>query len=64
MIRTCSDVFNAAFYITADEPLEVKVSRAGKVRTLTITPADPPDGAEPKIYREEPAYLGAAEGGK
>jgi S1-C subfamily serine protease len=63
-ITSPDDVFNAAFYITASEPLEVKVSRAGKVRTFTVVPTDPPDGAEPKIYREEPAYLGAAEGGK
>jgi S1-C subfamily serine protease len=61
-ITSPDDVYNAAFYITASEPLEVKVSRAGKVRTLSIVPSDPPDGAEPKIYREEPTYLGATDG--
>jgi len=60
-IASPDDVFNAAFYVTAEKPLAVKVSRAGKVITFTVTPSDPPDGEGPKIYREQPAYLGSAE---
>ncbi len=60
-ISSPDDVLNASFYITAGEPLTVRISRAGKIHTLTVTPADPPEGATPKILRQEPIVVGQAD---
>ncbi len=57
---TCpEDVLNASFYVTASEPVEVRVSRAGKVHTYTIVPMDPPEGEVLKVLRQDPGTAGA-----
>ena len=43
-ITTPEDVLNASFYIIPDEPIAVRVSRAGKALDLKITPGESPDG--------------------
>ena len=43
-ITTPEDVLNASFYIIPDEPVAVRVSRAGKPMDLKITPGESPDG--------------------
>lgn len=55
------DVMNAAFFVTATEPLTVRVSRGGKEMKLTVTPLDPPGGAMPSIEREPPLIPPAGE---
>jgi serine protease Do len=56
-ITTPEDVHNAAFFVTATEPLPVQVSRGGKPMKLTVMPLDPPDGTMPTIEREEQAFF-------
>jgi S1-C subfamily serine protease len=41
-IREIEDVFNASFYLTAEEDLEVQIVRANQVLDLQITPAARP----------------------
>ena len=50
-ISTPEDVLNASFYIIPDEPIPVRVSRAGKTIDLKITPTENPDsrGAIPTV---------------
>lgn len=57
-ITSPEDVLNAAFYMTASEPVEIRVSRAGKEQTFTVTVTDPPDGEVPKISRPEQEMFG------
>ncbi len=56
-ITNAEDVMSAAFFVTATEPVAVRVSRGGKEMKLTITPLDPPDGTMPSIERQPPAIL-------
>lgn len=57
---TCpEDVLNASFYLTATEPVEVTVSRAGKILTLPLVPADPVEGEGMKVYRRDSEAAGA-----
>lgn len=60
-ITNPEDVLNASFYISPDEPLKLRVSRAGKIYDLTVTPSESPNGELPRIERKQPAFLGAAE---
>jgi serine protease Do len=53
-ITNPEDVHNAAFFVTATEPLAVRISRGGKELKFTVVPADPPDGTMPSIERQEP----------
>lgn len=48
------DVHNSAFFVTATEPLDVRVLRDGREMKLKVTPLDPPDGTMPTIEREPP----------
>jgi serine protease Do len=59
-ITNAEDVMSAAFFVTATEPLAVRVSRGGKEMKFTITPLDPPDGTMPSIERQNPAILGSS----
>lgn len=59
-IQTPEDVLNASFYITAGQPLPIRVSRAGKIQTLTITPTDAPEGEVAKVLRKESPISGTA----
>jgi serine protease Do len=63
-ITNPEDVLNAAFFVTATEPLTVRVSRDGKEIKLNVMPLDPPDGTMPTIERQEPAILGSSDDGK
>ncbi|MGV3530732.1 MAG: PDZ domain-containing protein, partial [Chthoniobacteraceae bacterium] len=42
IVRTPDDVIDASFFITAEDPLNVKVARKGKEMELQFTPAEPP----------------------
>lgn len=53
-ITNPEDVHNSAFFVTATEPLAVRVSRGGTEMKFTITPLDSPDGTMPTIEREPP----------
>jgi serine protease Do len=62
-ITNAEDVMSAAFFVTATEPLPVRVSRGGREMKLTITPLDPPDGSMPTIERQpDPTRLSSDEG--
>ena len=52
------DVLNAAFFVSSNEPLKVRVSRGGKERDFTVTPTDPPDGSLPSIEPLPATILG------
>ena len=41
-VRTPDDVIDASFFITAEDPLKVKIAREGKEMDLQLTPAEPP----------------------
>ena len=56
-ITNAEDVMSAAFFVTATEPLPVRVSRDGKEMKLTVMPLDPPDGTMPSIERQPPTIL-------
>ena len=43
-ITTPEDVLNASFYVTPEEPIAVRISRAGKPLDLKLTPGESPDG--------------------
>ncbi len=58
-IANPEDVLSASFFIVADEPLKIRISRAAKIHDLTVTPADSPDGEGPTVQREDPPFLGA-----
>ena len=60
-ITNPEDVHNAAFFVSATEPITVRVSRSGKEMKLAVTPLDPPDGTMPTIEREPPAILSSDE---
>ena len=60
-ITDAEDVMNASFFVTATEPLPIRVSRAGKELQLVITPLDSPDGTMPTIERQVPAILSSDE---
>jgi len=60
-ITNPEDVHSAAFFVTAGEPLPVRVSRGGRELKLTVTPLDPPDGRKPSIEWEPPTILSADE---
>ncbi len=55
------DVLNAAFFVTATEPLPVRISRDGKEMKFIVLPLDPPDGTMPTIERQPETILGASE---
>ena len=57
-ITNPEDVLNAAFYLTASEPVKVRISRAGHPHDLSITPMDPPNDEAPVIERQSPPFLG------
>ena len=57
-----ADVMNAAFFVTATEPLPVRVSRGGREIKLTIMPLDPPDGTMPSIERQKPIIPSPGDG--
>jgi len=59
-ITNPEDVLNASFFVTATEPIPMRVSRAGKEIKLTVTPLDPPDGTMPSVERQQPAVLGSS----
>jgi S1-C subfamily serine protease len=59
-ITSPEDVLNASFYITAGKPVDIRVSRAGKEFTFTVTPADPPEGEELRVSPQEPSFLGSS----
>lgn len=60
-ITNPEDVLNASFYISADEPMKMRVSRAGKIHALAVTPGDSPAGEGPTVSREKPTFLGTTE---
>ena len=62
-ITNPEDVLNASFFVTATEPIPMRVSRAGREIKLTVTPLDPPDGTMPSIERQQPAILGSSRDG-
>jgi hypothetical protein len=45
-------VLNAAFYLTADEPVSIRALRDGTILELKITPEDPPAGVLPTVERK------------
>ena len=53
-ITDAEDVMNAAFFVTATEPLTVRLSRGGKETKLTVMPLDPPNGTMPSIEKQNP----------
>jgi serine protease Do len=46
-IANPEDVLSATYFLTADEPVKVRVARAGREQEITIVPADPPNGEPP-----------------
>jgi serine protease Do len=60
-ITNAEDVMNAAFFVTATEPVTVRISRGNKEMKLSVTPLDPPDGTMPTIERQQPAILSSDE---
>jgi len=56
-ITNPEDVVDASFYVTADEPLTVKVARVGKEQEFIVMPEDAPDGESPGAHFEKPAIL-------
>jgi serine protease Do len=58
-ILSPEDVLDASFYITAEEPLKVKIARAGKQQELTVIPQDPPNGEGPIAEQDAAQALGA-----
>ena len=60
-ITNAEDAMNAAFFVTAKEPLPVRISRGGKEVRLTVMPLDPPDGTMPSIERQPPTILSSEE---
>ncbi len=60
-ITNAEDVMNAAFFVTATEPLAVRVSRGGKETKLTVMPLDPPNGTMPSIQKQAPTILGSSD---
>ncbi len=59
-VKNPEDAMSAAFFITATEPLSMRVSRRGKEFNFTVRPLDPPDGAMPSIERQPPTILGSS----
>jgi serine protease Do len=60
-IASPDDVLNAAFYLSAEEPLCLKISRAGHEHEFQVTPLDPPDENGPSVQPEPPTVLGATQ---
>jgi serine protease Do len=58
-ITNPEDVLNAAFYLTASDPVKVRISRAGHIHDLNITPIDPPNDEAPTIERLTQPFLGS-----
>ena len=58
-ITSPEDVLNAAFYLTASEPVKIRVSRAGHTHDLKITPLDSPNDESPTVERQKPTILGS-----
>lgn len=58
-ITNPEDVLNAAFYLTASEPVKIRISRAGNTHDLNITPTDPPNDETPVIERQPQPFLGS-----
>lgn len=58
-ITNPEDVLNAVFYLTASEPVKVRISRAGQIHDLSITPTDPPNDEAPAIERQAQPFLGS-----
>jgi serine protease Do len=58
-ITSPEDVLNASFFMTAEEPVSIRISRAGKVHTFSVTPGDPPEGEFPKASSRASDYAGA-----
>jgi serine protease Do len=64
-IANAEDVLNATYYLTAGEPVTVRIARGGREEALTITPADPPNGEPPTAESNPPAAAaGAGDGAK
>jgi serine protease Do len=65
-ISSPEDVLDASFYITADEPLKVRIARAGKPQELTVVPADPPSAGAIAEHEEsagvDPGGMGLGSG--
>jgi serine protease Do len=53
-IASPEDIFDAIFYITAEDDLRVRVARAGKVMEFQAHPVDPPDANHAKIPALDP----------
>jgi serine protease Do len=54
-VSTSEDVLDAAYFLTAGEPAEVKVVRAGKPLTFSIKPMLHPGAAVAPLHAEAPA---------
>lgn len=61
-ITSPEDVLNAAFYLSAEDPVQIRISRAGHEHEFTVLPGDPPDGENPVIQRQEAPVIGATTG--
>ena len=61
-ITSPEDVLNAAFYLSAEDPVQIRISRAGRGHDLTIVPGDAPNGENPIVQRQEATIIGAANG--
>ena len=61
-ITSPEDVLNAAFYLSAEDPVLIRISRAGHEHRFTIVPGDAPDGESPVVQRQEPPAIGATTG--
>lgn len=58
-ITNPEDVLNAVFYLTASELVKVRISRAGHIHDLNITPNDPPNDELPEIEKQTQPFLGS-----
>lgn len=61
-ITSPEDVLNAAFYLSAEDPVLIRISRAGHEHSFTIVPGDAPDGDGPVVQRQEAPTIGATTG--
>ncbi len=61
-ITNPEDVLNAAFYLSAEDAVRIRISRAGHEHQFTIIPGDSPDGESPIVQRQETPIVGATTG--
>jgi serine protease Do len=59
-VSSPEDALNAAFFLSATEPVTTRVSRRGKQHEFTITPLDPIDGSTPTVERQTETILGSS----